>query len=614
MQMENQIYASLPLRNPGDIRLIEVLPGQERDNIQLNLHVASLNDPKLHYEALSYTWGSQDSPLEVTCNEQALSVTRNLHSSLRRLRDENEIRVFWIDAVCMNQSDKAERAAQVKIMRQIYARAKVTWADLGEEVEHQDDLFNLLFGLDRVLNERGNDTLPIDPATFESIGLPPPQAPGWVAWQKLLARPYFVRLWIIQEFAVSSELYFLLGINVFPWGNLYHIISRMQIHGIAEDQRQMADSSVALAAIHGKNAIRNLHFQRDRVMANDPRKIDDLLCLGRFVQATDPKDRIFAILGLVTDVDVNQPGLEIRYDDLESVAQLYTRVCRSLFTSNPEIVSEILYEAGTALNPRIRDLPSWIPDWSSPRAGSPLGGLANLVNYSAATSYPQSFSLAPNSTTLRIDGAVIDHVQSLIPQFRPDTSQAHGDAYYGIEAAKWLRAAMELRSTITADTYATSGELVDEAFWRTLIGNKTHLDTPAPPSYSSGFAHLQTRQRFFNDAYDRSVRTGEPLIVEDDTGQWAEAQNGSLLYRQALQNMMMAKSFALTEGGRMGIVPGESRVGDDVALLSGCAVPFVLRVGNGNEFVLIGECYMHGVMGEEMVGDGSTRWESLEIV
>jgi hypothetical protein len=484
---------------------------------------------------------------------------------------------------------------------------------LGEEVDDQQNLFNLLFALDRVLDDRKDDTLPIDPASFESIGLPPPNAPGWVAWQKLLSRPYFVRLWIIQEFAVSKEVYFLLGVKFFPWGNLYHIISRMQIHGLAEDQRVMADPSAALSAVQGKHAIRNLHFQRDRVMADDPRMMDDLLWLGRFVQATDPKDRIFALLGLATDVDINQPGLEVSYDKSESVAELYTRVARSLITSNPDILPQMLYEAGSALHPRIPDLPSWIPDWSSPRAGSPLGGLANVVNYAAASFRPQQFSLPPDSTALRIEGTVIDRITSLIPEFRPDTSQTHDDAYYGGEVAKWLRAAITLRPTITRDTYIT-GESLDEAFWRTLIGNKTHLDTPAPSAYAEEFSALLIRQRFVDEAIDRAEETGEPLMVQDSTGEWARAEAGSRLYRQALQNMMFTKSFALMDAGRMGIVPGGSTVGDEVVLISGTAVPFVVRRLESGKFALVGECYVHGVMDGKLVEGGNVKWNVLDFV
>ena len=195
----DQVYASLPVNAPHSIRLLKIHPALEAEGIKITLLSASLNDLTLEYEALSYAWGSEKDPLEITCDGVPLHVTRNLHSALRRLRHQSKMRTFWIDAICINQKDYDERASQVRIMRQIYQQAKVVWADLGEEVENQQDLFNLLFALDKVLNERENDTLPLDPADFEQLGLPEVHASGWVAWTKLLSRDYFTRLWVVRQ-------------------------------------------------------------------------------------------------------------------------------------------------------------------------------------------------------------------------------------------------------------------------------------------------------------------------------------------------------------------------------------------------------------------------------
>ena len=393
----------------------------------------------------------------------------------------------------------------------------------------------------------------------------------------------------------------------------------MQKHGIAEDQRPIAgDSSVALTAVQGKNRIRNLHFQRDRFMANDPRRMEDLLWESRFCQAKEPKDKVFAILGLVTDVDVNQPGLEIEYSDAESVEELYTRVARSLLKSNPDNLPSLLYEAGSALHPRIPGLASWIPDWSVPRAGSPLGGLSNVVNYHAADQRPQKFSLATDSPILNIEGAVFDRIRTTISEFRPDTDPSHqrDDVYYGTEVVKWLRSAIELKSSITNPTYSQvshTSKTIEDAFWRTLIGSKTHLDTPAPESYADEYEALLVRQRFAQEAIDRAQQTGENVLVQDDTGAWLQAERESRLYRHALQNMMYTKKYALTEKGYMGMLPSGSQAGDQICLVSGTAVPYVVRRETNKSWTLIGECYIHGVMNGELLQGGQVVWEMMDV-
>ena len=69
----------------------------------------------------------------------------------------------------------------------------------------------------------------------------------------------------------------------------------------------------------------------------------------------------------------------------------------------------------------------------------------------------------------------------------------------------------------------------------------------------------------------------------------------------------------------MGMVPPKSKVGDLVSLLLGAKTPYVLRrsvdktPGNRDTYVLVGECYMDGMMDGEMMGI-LPRMERLVIV
>jgi hypothetical protein len=85
------------------------------------------------YEALSYTWGSD---LEfgncLTLNGTPKPLHENLEAALRRLRHSTYTRPLWVDAICINQSDIAEREQQIRIMRQIYLQANQVCVWLGE--------------------------------------------------------------------------------------------------------------------------------------------------------------------------------------------------------------------------------------------------------------------------------------------------------------------------------------------------------------------------------------------------------------------------------------------------------------------------------------------------
>lgn len=84
------------------------------------------------YEALSYTWGNPADTEPITLNGQTMHVTRNLTAALLALRNENEDRVMWIDALCIDQTNLQERNEQIRRMPAIYQRATRTIAWLGE--------------------------------------------------------------------------------------------------------------------------------------------------------------------------------------------------------------------------------------------------------------------------------------------------------------------------------------------------------------------------------------------------------------------------------------------------------------------------------------------------
>src|SRR5205809_6219808 len=81
------------------------------------------------YEALSYTWGNEESPENISLDDGVLSVTRNLADALFFLRRKNSTRTLWIDALCINQADLVEKGRQVRNMHRIYEHADqvVVW-------------------------------------------------------------------------------------------------------------------------------------------------------------------------------------------------------------------------------------------------------------------------------------------------------------------------------------------------------------------------------------------------------------------------------------------------------------------------------------------------------
>ncbi|KAK4103340.1 hypothetical protein N658DRAFT_388746, partial [Parathielavia hyrcaniae] len=90
------------------------------------------------YIALSYSWGNPTARREIVVNGKPACVTENLYAALTHLLgfkgllasilEECEI---WVDALCINQQDAAEKLVQVASMRDVFANAHWVVAWLG---------------------------------------------------------------------------------------------------------------------------------------------------------------------------------------------------------------------------------------------------------------------------------------------------------------------------------------------------------------------------------------------------------------------------------------------------------------------------------------------------
>ncbi|KAH9209961.1 heterokaryon incompatibility protein-domain-containing protein, partial [Leptodontidium sp. 2 PMI_412] len=125
-----QEFTYTPLRSAQSTRLIKILPGEAISSIKCRIFEINLHDlPISGYTALSYCWGSASKTEPITLNQYPFRVTENLYAALQVLCGSHNTDLFWIDAICINQSDLEERSAQVQNMKKIYEQASrvVIW-------------------------------------------------------------------------------------------------------------------------------------------------------------------------------------------------------------------------------------------------------------------------------------------------------------------------------------------------------------------------------------------------------------------------------------------------------------------------------------------------------
>jgi len=189
-------------------RLIHILPGEFSSPIECYLNHYTLDECP-EYECLSYCWGLSTDKVPVVCNEATLHITPSLESALHYLRDENDPRTIWIDQIAINQEDTEERTQQVRIMRTIYENAVRTIAWLGEPtadsdlaIEYCKRVLSTMFTDEEFLNQvnegragkRAGSVRLIKAEFAKTI-----TTEEEVALARLVKRPYFSRMWVIQE-------------------------------------------------------------------------------------------------------------------------------------------------------------------------------------------------------------------------------------------------------------------------------------------------------------------------------------------------------------------------------------------------------------------------------
>ncbi|KAI9157921.1 heterokaryon incompatibility protein-domain-containing protein [Paramyrothecium foliicola] len=115
-------------------RLLRILPSIDPSSpVDCRLEHVLLEAGDVSYEALSYTWGSGHKTHAITLDGRPFPVTSNLMAALLRLRYQEHDRYLWVDAVCINQNDIAERSREVLRMLLIYQRAEQVVVWLGDQ-------------------------------------------------------------------------------------------------------------------------------------------------------------------------------------------------------------------------------------------------------------------------------------------------------------------------------------------------------------------------------------------------------------------------------------------------------------------------------------------------
>ncbi|CAF3618224.1 unnamed protein product [Fusarium graminearum] len=288
--MERYGYSKLA---EGSIRLLRLLPDQDKQSqIQCQLfEFALLNSHSTcPYEALSYVWGFDNKPCSITVNSGDLRIGSNLHAALSSLRHSTLERIIWIDALCINQDDMTEKGQQVQSMAKIYAKANCVIVWLGEAADESDRALLEICGaaVESPTNQE-------DPQKIFS----------------LLSRPWFQRIWVLQEVAAARHVLIKCGSTEIDG---YAFCSGLSALKLSYDNFERLRPLVTSVTYLIRGAIlrpRHTGPLGGRFSLNI-RPLSELVEMYHTRKATERRDKVYALLGMSSD-DPTTAGLSIDY-------------------------------------------------------------------------------------------------------------------------------------------------------------------------------------------------------------------------------------------------------------------------------------------------------------
>lgn len=444
------LYRPLPLRQAADpnskdprdhdFRLLAVDSPPDDPVLRCRLWTSSLQDAIAKgFFALSYVWGDASITEPMMINGHPFQATRNLVAALRDIVStvHSPLTAIWVDAVCINQCDIAERSAQVKLMGMIYGSCKEALCWLGPE-EGDDNGINgkICELLDKLVDDLGKDIS----MHAEKEGVMPKflslRDPSYLARirnldlgrERFIMAPifnkryhtYWSRVWTFQEVVLAQRSKFITIKQEWCYliehlEKLFIWLHNLDVDGILDVQEPPVGVPSEVwtfiqSLAEDRNAsspINDIIFAR-RKLNSKPGLLSTVGTIrGR--NATDARDKLFGVAG-ITNI-----GIDVDYS--LSTRDLYIRFAALMVaqeTKNHSTQDSVLFHSAGRLGPGLSQLPSWVPDWSVDIYS--LEGTKFCAHHNApAGDATLPLTVAPDGMTLIAFGKVLDVVKEALP-------------------------------------------------------------------------------------------------------------------------------------------------------------------------------------------------------
>jgi Heterokaryon incompatibility protein (HET) len=573
-------YSPLP---QGHIRVLQI----KRDSSPAICYELrdQLLDDHLRFRAVSYAWGSPALIHSINCNGKDLPVT----ASVFELLSSTIISSFcdelplWVDAICINQGDNAEKSHQVRQMHLLYSMAEEVIIWLGPSSSDSDlaiDTIRLL-SEKKALIRKGDHAVTsmfhCSDDTLQKTGLADVGADVRSAIGSLYCRRWFGRLWVYQEVLLARQVQVACGSSIIAWDDFAEAtvaLGRLQIH-----QFSITFPNDDLG-IRGLEGIYDMKTGRDsRALTSQELKSAYLLDLGQRRAVTDRRDRVYGMLAVASPQMRSKITVDYSQQDLSA----WLRLCIDCGKASLEeqMSLDLLYMlSGREKNP---DLPSWCPDLDAmPQRRFFLhqDWKAGMMTVPEGEGHPAAW-FEPGEDDLYAPGCRVDIVSEVL-----DSTFCWSD-----KMRDWWSPGIE----------DTAENLTWESDCLTLARQTVAQQDEVPMAYiltlCEGFiSQFNTDPLIIREAYTRTIsfwREVEKSIPHEEINQ--QARSTAYEFHDRLMQNCRGRKFFSTTGGRFGVGPPDTQPGDEIYILYGAGPLYLIRFLDTSTQIL-GNVYIHGLM------------------